>query len=108
MKNTSETRGKTPTILGLIVCVGALPFLYGTTGCSTARPVTYTSNSEEYTSMVGPAGPQGPVGPTGAQGRVGARGAPGAGIVGATGEQGAMGPAGERGYTGARGSAGAV
>src|ERR1051326_4716659 len=95
MTNTSE-KGKTPTTLGLILCLGALPLLYGITGCSTGKPLAQNNSrsSEEYASMVGPAGPQGPAGPEGARGFVGATGAPGAGFAGAAGEQGPAGPTG--------------
>jgi hypothetical protein len=110
MTKTSEKRGKTPTALGLIVCLGALPLLYGVTGCSTEKHYTRTSSPspEVYASMVGPAGPEGPAGTEGAKGSVGATGAAGAGIAGPAGEQGPRGPAGVQGATGSTGSAGAI
>ena len=87
MTKTSENRGKTPTMLTLIVCVGALPFLYGVTGCNTTKPVSYNQSSTtmEPVGLVGPRGPQGPPGPAGAVGPIGSTGAPGAGIAGPAG-----------------------
>ena len=110
MIKTCETRGKAPTVIGLIICLGTLPLLYGITGCCTAKQQARNTprNSEEYSSTVGPAGPEGPAGPQGAKGTVGATGAAGAGIAGPAGEQGPRGPVGVQGATGARGSAGAI
>src|SRR5580765_8838730 len=57
MTKTSEKRSKPSTKLGLIVCLGVLPLLYGITGCSTGKPVAQNSpRNEDYSSMVGPAG----------------------------------------------------
>src|SRR5689334_1885548 len=89
------TKGNTPTRLGLIVCLGALPLLYGITGCSTHKQAAQTQtpsySNEGYSSMVGPAGPEGPAGPQGAKGTIGATGVPGEGIAGPAGEQGSRG-----------------
>src|SRR2546423_13158550 len=103
MTKTSEKSSKTPTVLGLIVCVGALPLLYGITGCSTGKPLAQTRGGEEYASMVGPAGPGGPAGPEGATGRIGDTGAPGAGVAGLAGEQGRSRPSRSRRPTRATG-----
>src|SRR5580765_7358254 len=109
MTKTSEKRIKTSTKLGLTVCLGVLPLLYGITGCSTGKhPAQNSPRNEEYSSMVGPAGPEGPAGPQGAKGTIGATGAPGAGVAGAIGEQGPSGPTGSQGAVGATGTAGAV
>jgi hypothetical protein len=111
MKKSSGKNSKTPSVLGLIVCLGALPLLYGVTGCSSSKHAIGSSpriQEEGYTSVVGPAGPEGPAGPQGAKGIVGATGAPGGGIAGATGEQGPSGPSGIRGDVGATGRAGEV
>ena len=44
MKSTSENRGTIPTMLGLIVCLSALPLLLGVAGCTTG------SHHEQSTS----------------------------------------------------------
>lgn len=55
MTKTSENRGKNLKMLGLIACLGALPLLFGATGCSSARPAGYTQthNNDAYKSFVG-------------------------------------------------------
>ena len=76
MTKTSEDRGKTPTMLGLVLCLGALPLLAGLIGCSTARPVAdadFPSSTESF-SLVRPAGPEGPSGSAGLASPVGAAG----------------------------------
>ena len=113
MTNTVENRRKTSATLGLIVCLGALPLLYGVTGCSSSRHAGYSRSGyavsqNEATSFVGPAGPQGPSGPAGSVGGVGATGNAGAGIAGPAGEQGPQGPMGVQGAVGATGVSGYV
>ena len=112
MKNTFENRGtgRDPTRLGLILCLTALPVVFGITGCSTTKQTaqTNTRTNEEYASMVGPRGADGPAGVAGTQGPVGATGSPGPGIAGTTGGQGPSGPIGVQGATGATGAAGDV
>jgi outer membrane protein OmpA-like peptidoglycan-associated protein len=103
MKKTSEQIRKTPTMAALIVCLGALPLIYGVAGCSSDK-TAYNGS----TSLVGPQGPAGPAGPAGMQGQTGETGAPGVAMAGPMGAEGPAGPTGIRGETGATGVPGAV
>ncbi len=87
----------------LIVCLGALPLIYGVAGCSSDK-TAYNGS----TSLVGPQGPAGPAGPAGMQGQTGETGAPGVAMAGPMGAEGPAGPTGIRGETGATGVPGAV
>jgi len=46
MSNTSANRTKPLNAFGLIICLGALPFLVGVTGCASSR---YTQSTAERT-----------------------------------------------------------
>jgi len=45
-KNTSVKTGQTLKVLALILCVGALPLVFGVTGCSTSS--RYKQSTGEY------------------------------------------------------------
>ena|ERR1044071_2931000 len=49
MSNSSANQRKTRNALGLIICLGALPFLGGVTGCASSRYTQSTAErSEDY------------------------------------------------------------
>ena len=113
-ENTNSTRGTTPTLLGWIVCLSALPLLCGVTGCSKERSADDSyqkiDSDEQHASLVRPAGRIGPAGAQGVAGSTGAEGSTTAGVVGAVGDAGVAGPQGSVGATGTTGAtqAGAV
>ena len=137
MRKTSEYKAKATSVLGLLVCLGAIPLLYGVTGCSTAKgtgdtggrtgtgprstrlsdaprpvePVVHAFfGGAAPISLVGPRGAQGST-TVGIAGAVGREGEPGLqGEVGAIGAEGGTraGVAGAPGVAGEVGSQGAV
>lgn len=46
MKKTSENTGNTLKVLGLVICISALPLIWGVTGCTTGS--RYKQSTGEY------------------------------------------------------------